>query len=378
MKNYLQRSITLKHLLVNNQQCIGFQFNADKVIEALIEQLPDSKWSHKFRMAYILNNKDNLDLVFEKFRGVAWVNCNYFFKDKVLNYENNKIDIKWFRKRKTDANYRKCPEEYLKKLELKRYANNTVKSYVNCFETFINHYKDQELLSLNENDIRNYLQKLIQEERSNSYINQAINAIKFYYEVVLGMPNRFYDIERPRKANKLPKVLSKEDVFMIIDNTNNIKHRCIVSLLYSAGLRRGELLNLKLEDIDSKRMLIRVEAAKGNSDRYTLLSKTLLKDLRAYFKQWKPSIYLFEGPSKNQYSAASVVKIVQRASQKSGILKNVTPHMLRHSFATHLLENGTDLRYIQVLLGHKNSKTTEIYTHVATNIFLQIQNPLDL
>ena len=107
MKNYLQRSITLKHLLVNNQQCIGFQFNADKVIEALIEQLPDSKWSHKFRMAYILNNKDNLDLVFEKFRGVAWVNCNYFFKDKVLNYENNKIDIKWFRKRKTDANYRK-------------------------------------------------------------------------------------------------------------------------------------------------------------------------------------------------------------------------------------------------------------------------------
>ena len=147
MKNHLQRSITLKHLLVNNQQCIGFQFNADKVIEALIEQLPDPKWSHEFRMAYILNNKDNLDLVFEKFRGVAWVNCNNFFKDKVPNHENNEIDIKWFRKRKTDANYRKCPEEYLKKLELKRYANNTVKSYVNCFETFINHYKDQELLS---------------------------------------------------------------------------------------------------------------------------------------------------------------------------------------------------------------------------------------
>ena len=374
----MEKSITLKHLLIKQQQCIGFQFNIDKVIEALIKQLPDPRWSKEFNMPYIMNTKSNLSLVFEKFRGVAWINCNYFFNDKVLNHENDDIDIKWFRKRKTKADYRKCPEEYLKKLELKKYANNTVKSYVICFETFINHYKDKELLSLNENDIRNYLQKLIQEKRSNSYINQAINAIKFYYEVVLGMPNRFYAIERPRKEHKLPKVLSKEDVLMIIDNTNNIKHRCIVSLLYSAGLRRGELLNLKLEDIDSKRMLIRVEAAKGNSDRYTLLSKTLLKDLRKYYKQWKPSNFLFEGPSKNKYSAASVVKIVQRASQKCGIRKKVTPHMLRHSFATHLLENGTDLRYIQVLLGHKNSKTTEIYTHVATNIFLQIKNPLDL
>ena len=360
----MEKSITLKHLLIKQQQCIGFQFNIDKVIEALIKQLPDSRWSKEFNMPYIINTKSNLSLVFEKFRGVAWVNCNYFFKDKVLNHENDDIDIKWFRKRKTKADYRKCPEEYLKKLELKKYANNTVKSYVNCFETFINHYKDQELLSLNENDIRNYLQKLIQEKRSNSYINQAINAIKFYYEVVLGMPNRFYAIERPRKEHKLPKVLSKEDVLMIIDHTNNIKHRCIVSLLYSAGLRRGELLNLKLEDIDSKRMLIRVEAAKGNSDRYTLLSKTLLKDLRKYYKQWKPSDYLFEGPSKNKYSAASVVKIVQRASQKCGIRKKVTPHMLRHSFATHLLENGADLRSIQQMLGHESITTTEIYMHL--------------
>jgi len=374
----MEKSITLKHLLIKKQQCIGLQFNTDKVIEALIKQLPDPKWSKEFNMAYIFNTKSNLNLIFEKFRGVAWVNCNYFFQDRVLHNDNEDIDLEWFRKRETEVHYKKCPDEYLKKLELKKYANNTVKSYVTCFEAFINYYKDHELLSLNENDIRNYLQKLIREERSNSYINQAINAIKFYYEVVLGMPNRFYAIERPRKEHKLPKVLSIEEVKMMIDNTNNSKHRCIVSLLYSAGLRRSELLNLKLENVDSKRMLIRVEAAKGNSDRYTLLSKTLLKDLRTYFKQWKPSIYLFEGPSGNQYSAASIVKIVQRASQKSGIRKNVTPHMLRHSFATHLLENGTDLRYIQVLLGHKSSKTTEIYTHVATNVFLQIKNPLDL
>ena len=192
------------------------------------------------------------------------------------------------------------------------------------------------------------------------------------------MPNRFYNIERPRNEEKLPKVLLKEDILSIIEHTNNIKHRCIVSLLYSAGLRRSELLNLKVEHIDSKRMLIRIEGAKGNKDRYTLLSTTFLKELRQYYREWKPRTYLFEGPKSNKYSAESVAKIVKNTAKKAGIIMNVTPHVLRHSFATHLLENGTDLRYIQALLGHKNPKTTEIYTHVATNVFLQIKNPLDL
>jgi len=374
----MERSITLKHLLINNKKCIGILFNSNKVIHALVKELPDLNWSEEFNMFYIPNSKDNLTLIFDKFRGVAWVNCNYFFKDKVINPHNQKPDVAWFRNRTLPDDYRSCPEEYLQKLELKKYATNTVKNYVNCFETFINHYKNQELLALNEQDIRAYLQKLIQEERSNSYINQAINAIKFYYEVVLDMPNRFYAIERPRKEKKLPKVLSKEDVLSMINTSQNLKHKCIISLLYSAGLRRNELLNLKLEDIDSKRMLILIKAAKGNSDRYTLLSSTLLKDLRDYYREYKPINYLFEGHYNKQYSAASVIKIVKRAAVTSGIKKNVTPHMLRHSFATHLLENGTDLRYIQSLLGHKSSKTTEIYTHVALNTFSSIKNPLDL
>lgn len=374
----MERSITLKHLLINNKKCIGILFNSDKVIHALVKELPDLNWSEEFNMFYIPNTKDNLTLLFEIFRGVAWVNCNHFFKDKVINPNNQKPDVAWFRNRKLPDAYRSCPEEYLQKLELKKYATNTVKNYVNCFEVFINYYKNQELLALNEQDIRAYLQKLIQEERSNSYINQAINAIKFYYEVVLDMPNRFYAIERPRKERKLPKVLSKEDVLSMINSSHNLKHKCIISVLYSAGLRRNELLNLKLEDIDSKRMLIHVKVAKGNSDRYTLLSNTLLKDLRYYYREYKPIIYLFEGHYNKQYSAASVIKIVKRAALESGIRKNVTPHMLRHSFATHLLENGTDLRYIQSLLGHKSSKTTEIYTHVALNAFSSIKNPLDL
>ena len=213
---------------------------------------------------------------------------------------------------------------------------------------------------------------------SNSYINQAVNAIKFYFEVVLDMPNRFYEIERPIKEHKLPKVISKEEVMAIISNTNNLKHKCIVSLLYSAGLRRSELINLKLTDIDSKRMLIRVEGAKGNKDRFTLLGENMLNELRDYFREWRPKLYLFESPDGRQYSPTSVEKIVKMAAGKAGIRKKVTPHMLRHSFATHLLENGNDLRVIQTLLGHNSIKTTEIYTHVAINTFDKVKNLLDL
>ncbi|MBA6153853.1 site-specific tyrosine recombinase/integron integrase [Gelidibacter maritimus] len=371
------RSVTLKHLLIKEKRYIGLQFNTDKVIHALVKQLPEVKWSNTYNMAYIVNNKNNLNKIFQIFNGVAWVNCNHFFDKKIIKQNNEDIDITWFRKRQLPTTYRVCPTNYLDKLELKKYANNTVKSYVSTFEAFINYYNTKELIEINELDVRTYVLKLVQEDKSNSYINSAINSIKFYYESVLGMPNRFYEIERPRKEKKLPKVLSKEDVLSIIANTNNLKHKCIVSLLYSSGIRRNELINLKITDIDSKRMLIRIEAAKGNKDRYTLLSHSLLIDLREYYKQYKPKKYIVEGLYGKQYSGQSIGKVVLNAALKAGIQIPVTPHMLRHSFATHLLEAGVDLRQIQVLLGHSSSKTTEIYTHVATTTFQKIKNPLD-
>ena len=374
----LKKNITLKHLFIDNYKYIGLKFYADKVINSLIKELPDLSWSEEFNMYYIPNNNNNLDAVFKLFRGVAWVNGQYFFQDSRSKQLTETKDVEWFRKRKRPKEFKTCPENYLQKLELKRYANNTIKTYINCFESFINYFETEDLESLNENDVRDYITNLIREKRSNSYINQAINSIKFYYELVLGMPNRFYAIERPRKDKKLPIVLSKEHILKLIENTNNIKHRCIVSLLYSAGLRRSELINLKISDIDSSRMLILVRNAKGNKDRYTLLSKTILEDLRLYFKQWKPSVYLFESPKRDKYSANSVGKIVSEAAHKAGLKGRVSPHILRHSFATHLLEAGTDLRYIQLLLGHNSTKTTEIYTHVATNSFNSIKNPLDL
>ena len=370
--------ITLKHLLLDNQKHIGLQFNSNKVLNLIIQELKDVQWNEEFNMYYVPNTKKHLDAIFSLFRGVAWINSKYFFENTRSKQLTETFDVSWFRKRKRQPGYRFCPEIYLQKLELKQYSNNTVKSYVSCFETFINHYPKEPIDHLNEQDIRNYLQYLIKINKSKSYINQAINSIKFYYEVVLGMPNRFYSIERPIKDRKLPLVLSKENVRKMIESTNNIKHRCVISLLYSAGLRRSELINLKLEDIDSSRMLIRVEDAKGNKDRYTLLSKNALDDLRKYFTEYLPKIYLFEGQYGGTYSANNVGKIITNAAIKAGIQKKVSPHTLRHSFATHLLESGTDLRYIQLLLGHSSTKTTEIYTHVAKSSFDSIKNPLDL
>ncbi|WP_245806778.1 site-specific tyrosine recombinase/integron integrase [Arenibacter amylolyticus] len=371
------RSITLYHLMIQNQKMIGIKFMPDKLIQALIKSLPNPKWSQRHKMAYIPNTKENLGIIYNTFNGNVWINYNRFFTNRPQNAKNTVVVITWFRNRKPISNYRYCPEEYLLKLELKRYANSTVRTYVYFFEMFINHFGHKDVQTIDEIDIRAFLQQLIQRNVSNSYLNQAINAIKFYYEVVMDMPNRFYEIERPRREFKLPKVISKEEVLTIIENANNLKHKCIISLLYSSGLRRSELLNLKLDDVDSKRMLIRVKDSKGNKDRHTLLSQTVLEDLRLYFREWKPREYLFEGQKGGRYSPQSVLKIVKEAALRAKVRQSVTPHVLRHSFATHLLESGVDLRQIQVLLGHGSSKTTEIYTHVATNTFKTIKNPLD-
>ena len=163
----------------------------------------------------------------------------------------------------------------------------------------------------------------------------------------------------------------------MLDHTNNIKHLCIIELLYSGGLRRSELLNLELNDIQSKRFLINIRDTKGNTERFTLLSEKTLINLRSYYREWKPKKFLFEGKPGNKYSATSVAAIVKRSASRAGISQKVSPHMLRHSFATHLLEDGVDLRYIQQLLGHKTTKTTEIYTHVANHQLKKIKNPLD-
>lgn len=371
------RMVTLKHIQYQNTRYIGLKFYPDKVIQALVKQLPQPKWHAASSCVIVKNTKENLTQVFDKFRGVAWVNGQYFFANRPLHQQGAALDVGRFRQRELTKGGQRCPEPYLQKLELRKYAYNTARTYISLFEAYMNYHQGRPIDALTELDIRAYLQHLVQEGKSDSYLNQAINAIKFYYEVVNGMPNRFYHIERPRKKERLPDVLSKQQIVSMINVTHNLKHRCMLGLLYSSGLRRGELLNLKITDIDSQRMLVKVRQGKGGKDRVTLLSRQVLGNLRTYYREYRPKEYLFEGAAGKPYTGGSVLKVVRRAARQAGILQRVTPHMLRHSFATHLLEDGTDLRYIQSLLGHASSKTTERYTHVATNAFKKIKNPLD-
>ncbi|MDD3051023.1 MAG: tyrosine-type recombinase/integrase [Candidatus Cloacimonetes bacterium] len=201
--------------------------------------------------------------------------------------------------------------------------------------------------------------------------------VKFYYEKVLERPVEKYFVPRPRKEKKLPEVLSEEEVTKILKQISNLKHQCIIYLIYSAGLRLSEVVHLKIEDIHSDRKQIFIRSAKGNKDRYGILSETVLQLLRNYYKEYKPQLWLFEGQKREQYSRRSIQKIFKEALLLSGVKKNASIHTLRHSFATHLLEHGTDLRYIQELLGHKSSKTTEIYTHITASARGKIRSPLD-
>lgn len=219
---------------------------------------------------------------------------------------------------------------------------------------------------------------LVEEKKySPSSQNQAINSIKFYYEKVLGKPVEKYCVPQPRKPKKLPEVLSEEEVTIILKQIKNLKHKCIVYLIYSAGLILTEAVHLKISDIQSDRKQIYIRSAKGNKDRYVILSEVILNLLRKYYKEYHPKEWLFEGKPGEQFSRRVIQRIFKDAVIKSGVNKPATIHTLRHSFATHLLEHGTDLRYVQHLLGHKNLKTTERYTHVTKNAIDRIKSPLD-
>jgi len=276
------------------------------------------------------------------------------------------------------SNYRVCPDAMLEKLEVVRYSPKTIVAYKQVFEEFINFYPAKEIDEITEAEIIAYMRYLVNERGiSASYQNQAINAIKFYYERVKGGERKFYQLERPIREKKLPTVLAVEEIQDMIKVTDNLKHKTMIMMCYSAGLRLGELLNLRMADVDSKRMQVSIKAGKGKKDRFTLLSEKLLPLLREYYSQYKPKEYLFEGSDGGPYSERSVQAVVQEALHKAKIGKHASVHTLRHSFATHLLENGTDLRYIQSLLGHSSSKTTEIYAHVTSKALKGIKSPLD-
>lgn len=270
-------------------------------------------------------------------------------------------------------------ETVRREMRLRNYSFRTIKAYVSCLRSFVRYFHPRHPRKLTEGDIRSYLHYLIDEAHlAPSSVNQGFNALRLLYVDLYKMPFKIGSVPRPMRERKLPDVLSLDEVRDIFFAVRNPKHRLLLMIIYGAGLRVGEAVKLKLEDIDWDRKMIHIRLAKGKKDRFTILSEIVRWGLKEYCIAYRPTGYLFEGQGERPYlSTRSAENIFRSAVEKAGITKKVTPHSLRHSFATHLLEQGVDLRYIQALLGHASSKTTEIYTHVSRKSIGLIESPLD-
>nr|WP_315255671.1 site-specific integrase [uncultured Flavobacterium sp.] len=261
----------------------------------------------------------------------------------------------------------------------RRYSDSTITTYSEALKTFLTFYNDKAVTEINNDDVIRYNNEyILNNNLSASYQNQIVNAIKLFFATVQDTKIELEKIHRPKREKLLPNVLSKAEVKLILNAHSNLKHKMMLSLIYSCGLRCGELLTLQPVHIDSKRNIVVIKNGKGKKDRIAPLSLKILEMLREYYTIFKPTKYLFEGKIKGQpYDDRSLQQVLKQALKKASITKPVTLHWLRHSYATHLLESGTDLRYIQELLGHSSSKTTEIYTHVSTKSIQQIKSPFD-
>ena len=270
-------------------------------------------------------------------------------------------------------------EQFRKWMEYRRYSESSIRSYTKSIRVVLSFLSPSKPEDITEKDLQHFVNEyLIPNGYSYSYQNQIVNASKLFFREVLDTPFNVEKLERPRAQHKLPNVLSKSEIKQLIEPIRNVKHKTALSLIYACGLRRGELLALQIEDVDSKRHMLLIRDSKGNKDRVIPISDNVIKLLRNYYQLYKPVYYLFEGQKVGtHYSETSLENIIKKARKRSGIKRPVTLHWLRHSYATHLLESGTDLRYIQELLGHKHSKTTEIYTHVTEKSLKKIQSPYD-
>ena len=264
------------------------------------------------------------------------------------------------------------------KLYIRNYSPRTIASYISSLNNFAEWLIQEKVNQVTDKEVEKYLYHLKKNRnRSISGVKQTVASLKILFTDILKKEIPDSLNIRFRKEEKIPVVLSEEEVAAVIKAVNNLKHKVILMTIYSAGLRLSECLALTVADMDFDRNQIRIRQGKGKKDRQTVLSRTLLSEMKDYLIKFCPKIFLFEGQKGGRYSASSVQAIMKRAVKKSGIKKHATVHTLRHSFATHLLENGTDIRFIQELLGHKRLETTQIYTHISKIAFDRIKSPLD-
>ncbi|TRX61670.1 tyrosine-type recombinase/integrase [Carboxylicivirga sp. M1479] len=370
-------SITLVPYKTESLRCIVISFKSNKHIFKVLSDCQLAQWNKDIRAFILPPNRSVIIRFLEEITSLLRVKLH----NELTIVDYRILQLLFEQAYSKSLYFKSCPIEFIKFMQLKAYSHNTINTYYYYVLRLLNVYRQNSLTQINAFDsieINDYHQKMIGEKKySEQTINQSVNAIKLYFKGYLKRDIQLEEVVRPRVGKTLPKVWSKEEIKRILDGITNIKHKTILSIIYGSGLRIGELLKLRLEDIDSKRMRMRILGAKGKKDRYTIIGRYTLELLRQYYKEYKPVKLLFEGQFGGQYSTTSISRILYNAINKSGVPKRGGVHSLRHSFATHLLESGTDLRYIQELLGHNSSTTTEIYTYVSNKHIEQIKSPID-
>jgi integrase/recombinase XerD len=371
----MRKQIEMEHALYKNEVRLFLKFKYDRPLIDLIKNLNGATFSYSNRawhVAYAVNYP-------------AYIK-NYFALHEVdVSYINERSEVPVPKKehlKSLGANTTGIEEkadQFKRWMKARRYSESTIQTYCDSLSIFLRYFKDKPIEEISNDDIVDFNNAyILKNNLSASFQNQIINAIKLFFYIIENKRVTVELIYRPKREKLLPNVLSKEEVKRILNAHTNIKHKAMLSLIYSCGLRCGELLRLKPEHIDSKRGIILVKQSKGRKDRIAPLSEKIIALLRDYYTAGKPQVYLFEGQKPGDaYDARSLQNVLKQAVAKARIKKPVTLHWLRHSYATHLLEAGTDLRYIQEILGHSRSTTTEIYTHVSTKGIQKVVSPFD-
>ena len=397
-------TIILKPLYHRNQECIGIYFERNAAMQSLIQKQGGARWSKTNSCWYAPLSKSNYELLAKVLKDKAVLKTDELKKyllDKKKDNSKATIPNIVAEKAAVKMNVTKATrnvqpqnlvhrlskenEEALQKFKqqliLKSYSQSTIKTYTNEFVQFLHTIKEKPASEFTSDRIKDYMQYCFEKLKlSENTLHSKINALKFYYEQVLKREKFFWEIPRPKKPLLLPKLLNEIEISKLFNALANKKHKAMLFTAYSAGLRVSEVVNLKIADIDSQRMQMFIERAKGKKDRYVNLSPLLLDILRKYLLEYKPMPvkYLFESEqTKGVYPTRTVQQIFYNAKNKAGIKKEVGIHSLRHSFATHLLDKGTDIKYIKELLGHFNIKTTERYLHVSKKQLINIVSPFD-
>jgi integrase/recombinase XerD len=384
------KTIKAEKVIHKGENRISLSFSYDPELILSVKELKDSRWSSGMKYWHIQDSPDIIKVLLEKFRGKAYIDYSGLKSglpdqqqkkecqtDSKKSGNRGRISIEEF-PQLTEKGIKDI-EKYRRWMEAQRYPSTTIQTYCSMMVKFLRFASPKETEKCSSDDLLRLINEyIIPSGLSFSFQNQMISSVRKFYGHIYNTDMDPGQIERPRVRRRLPNVLSKEEVKKMLGGIPNDKHRVMLSLIYACGLRRSELLNLRMDDIERSRGLLRIRQAKGYKDRIVPISSRTIEMVDDYIKRYKPINYLFEGQKAGeQYSASSIEKVLKRACSNAGLKREVSLHWLRHSYATHLLEGGTDLRFIQELLGHSSSRTTEIYTHVTDKSIQKIRSPFD-